>query len=133
VAGDVIALADEASGLVVARGTEEFVHIEGCAGATALAVGCLGSQVCIWVALHRESEERTDLALLDADSLVARCIGSIAVKPRAEHDVDASERVRVQALTWDSVGGRLWAVGDFGTRSFAPMPGLSQAPPERDG
>lgn len=95
-------------------GGATFRSLSGLTGATALAAGRLGGRPVAWLALFREAAGETELVSLDLDH--ERALRVARVNP---DDAELGE-ARVEALGWDDVAGRLWAVGSFGLGSFSP-------------
>jgi hypothetical protein len=65
-------------------------------------------------ALHRETENLTELVRIDLTCLDASRIATLAPESGNE------ESVLVRTLIWDASDNRLLAVGDFGCAVFVP-------------
>ena len=73
--------------------------------------------LCVFAALYRETEDRSLLVEIDAETAVATT-GAILTSPATEDPDAALELGRVERLLWD--GGRLWAAGAFGLAMIRP-------------
>jgi hypothetical protein len=114
--GDVLAIADTTRGLAVStRGASGFRLVRGCSGATAVAAGTFNGKPAVWAALYRETEDRTDLVLVEAESAAATIVASLHGPPGDDSD---GETGRVERLAWD--GTRLLGVGAMGLVAFEP-------------
>ncbi len=119
VLGPVVCIGDSARGLAVSTdGGQSFLHVNGCAGVDALAVGDIDGQTRVWAALYDEPNDHTQLVLVDPALATAERIAEIEA-PALDED-PAHERARVAAIAWDPGRRRLWAAGMGGLRSWAP-------------
>jgi hypothetical protein len=108
----VVALGDSERGVVVsADGGKTFRSVLGATNATALAAGTRGSRHVAFAALYRETEDRSLIVLIDAETAAATTVAVLALPASDDPDL-ALELGRVERLLWD--GGRLWAAGAFG-------------------
>jgi hypothetical protein len=120
-AGPLLVIADGARGAVVSSdGGRTFHRVNGCAGATAVAVGTCQGRPTAWVTLYSETVDRTELALVDVERATAEVVAVLVGEP-AEDAADAAGTGRLERLAWD--GRRLLAVGDPGLVSFEPPAG----------
>jgi hypothetical protein len=110
--GSSVALGDAERGVAVsADGGKTFRLVSGTTNVTALAAGTRGGRHMAFAALYRETEDRSLLVLIDAETAVATAVAVLALPAPDEPDV-ALELGRIERLVWD--GRRLWAAGAFG-------------------
>jgi len=115
----VIVLGEAERGVAIsADGGRTFRRVAGATNVTAVTAGAPGGRPSAFAALYRETEDRSLLVVIDAETGVATT-GAVLALP-APDDPDASlELGRVERLLWD--GERLWAAGAFGLAMIRPL------------
>lgn len=117
--GPLLVLAEPTSRIAVsASGGSEFWRVSGTRGVSAVCAGDWQKQPNAWVALYDEAQDCTWLLRIDPAARHAETIA--IVRPEAADSDDNAEHARVSQLVWDAVAQRLWAVGGFGVKVFAP-------------
>jgi hypothetical protein len=118
----VAALAHPARGLAVSNdGGISFARVAGWGSVTALAAGRVGERGTVLAALYRETDELTELCVVDVATRAAQRVATLRIRSETTDTAEeTAERSRVLAMQWDSVTERVWAAGHFGVRSFAP-------------
>jgi hypothetical protein len=116
--GNVVVLGDIERGAVVSadRG-RTFCRVPGVTNVTAVTTGRAGAESSAFVAVYRETDDRSLLVEVDAQTGAAVTIAVIALPVSGDPDA-ALELGRVERLLWD--GGRLWAAGGFGLALVRP-------------
>ncbi len=112
--GKFVALGDDTQGIVVSLdGGKNFEAVAGCAGVTALALAHSRERPLLLAAIHRESQDVSELVCVDLTRLAPQRVATLrATRP------DDSARVRL--LVWDSETDELLATGEFGDARIVP-------------
>jgi hypothetical protein len=115
--GPVVALGEAERGVAVSTdGGKTFRRVLGATNATALCAGARDGRSVAFAALYRETEDRSLLVEIDAETAVATT-GAVLALPAPDDPDLALELARVERLLWD--GERLWAAGAFGLARIA--------------
>jgi hypothetical protein len=121
--GDAVALAEHGRALRVSsdRG-KSFQRVAGSASTTAIAGAELGGKARFFAALYRETNDQTEIVLVDPALTEASIIARLdASHERSPADaIDRGEWAKVSCLSYHAASGKLWAVGGFGVLSFEP-------------
>jgi hypothetical protein len=116
-AAGAVALGDPTRALVVsADGGRTFRRVPGTANTTALAGAVLDSGPCFFATVYRETNDHSDLLVIDPASGVAVCIARLdASGDHAPGDaIERGEWAKVVRLAWHAASGTLWLAGGFG-------------------
>ncbi len=100
-------------GVFVLQGAAPPRPISGCSGVTAVTAGLIDGQAAAFVATYSESQDRSELYLVELASVQVQRIASIERDPNLSPS-EATESARVLALSYDETAERLWAAGPFG-------------------
>ena len=111
---DVVALGDLERGLAVSSdGGKSFFRVPGSARLTALCAARLFGEPVVFAALHRDTDDRVLVCMLDVTSRTFVSVAELAGD-------ESSEDARALSLVWDADRERLLVGGGFGLSALSP-------------
>lgn len=115
--GSTLVLHDDERGVAVSLdGGQRFREVPGAASVSAATIGLFDGRPSVWLALYAELTDETRFVRVDAETLRAEVIATLASTGDADADLGAS--ARIERLGWD--GARLFAAGDAGFFALTP-------------
>lgn len=121
------AVGDPKHGLYVSADGGEFRRVPGCAGISAISMAAHGDLERLFAALHQPLRDATEIVCVNPIEATAEAVATI--EGHRANGPELEERTLVRRLSWDPVGGRLFAAGAFGLLCWSVD--LDRATPER--